>query len=50
VQKSGNEEEIREFGKLKTDQWDGGIVQVVEHLPSNHRTLSSNPSLKKNKK
>jgi hypothetical protein len=27
-----------------------GVAQVVEHLPSNHETLSSNPNTKKTKK
>jgi hypothetical protein len=30
--------------------WTGGVAQVVEHLPSKHEVLSSNPSTAKKKK
>jgi hypothetical protein len=29
---------------------DGRVNQVVEHLPSKHETMSSNPSITKKKK
>jgi hypothetical protein len=31
------------------DFWIGGVSQVVEHLPSNHNVLSSNPRNTKEK-
>jgi hypothetical protein len=35
---------------LKQHFWAGGIIQVVEGLPSKHRILSSNPNTAKNLK
>jgi hypothetical protein len=36
--------------KKKSMGWARSMIQVVEHLPSNHKALSSNSSTKKKKK
>jgi hypothetical protein len=36
--------------KNPTQKRAGGVTQVVEHLPSKHKALSSNPSIAKKKK
>jgi hypothetical protein len=36
--------------KTKEKEKAGGMAQVIEHLPSQHKALSSNPSILKKKK